>query len=346
MTKNLIRLAGVFTLLIILFAALGYNSTAALGRSNLYEVFNRQGYLGVVTLGVALLIITGNIDLSIGSVIGFSAMLFGVLMESGFDLHFNLWLFRIDIVTGPVRPYKALAITIFAGVIIGLINGLLITRLRLQAFLVTLCGMFVYRGFARQLSAKNTGVTQVTSNTPEFESSLRFLESWLVGKDADGAQGFPMMLVVLLVLALVLGLILHGTAYGRYWYAIGYNEQAARYAGVNVERQKLIVFVICSTLAAFGGVLWILFYGVANPTDVGNSYELYAITAAVLGGCSLRGGEGLMIGFVLGALVQPLLRNLIIYTNLPSQSEPWVMGLILLLGTIIDELLRRQSAKK
>ena len=116
--KNLIRLAGVMTLIVLLFLFLGINDPTALGKSNLYDVFNRAGFYGVITLGVALLIITGNIDLSIGSVVGFSAMLFGVLMETGFNLHFNLRLFKIDIVSGPISPIPALLITLVGGTII------------------------------------------------------------------------------------------------------------------------------------------------------------------------------------------------------------------------------------
>jgi ribose transport system permease protein len=325
MRRNLIRLAGVTTLLAVLITLLGASGDAAFDRSNVYEVLNRHGALGVITLGAALLIIIGGIDLSVGSVVGLSAVGFGVLMESG------------------VPPVPSVGIVLVAGVVIGLINGLLVTQLRLQAFLVTLCGMFVYRGLARQLTAKNTGLVQVRELHPEFIDSIDFLRSWLVGKSTNGAQNFPMQLVVLLVLAVILGVVLHRTVFGRYWYAIGYNEQAARYAGVRVERQKLIVFVVCSTLASFAGVLLLLFSGSANPSDAGTSLELYAITAAVLGGCSLRGGEGLVLGFVLGALVQPVINNLMIFRNIPSSAEPWVMGLILLAGTIADELIRRRA---
>ncbi|MGL4420234.1 MAG: ABC transporter permease, partial [Gemmataceae bacterium] len=320
MWRNLLRLAGVLGLLIVLFAVLGITRPVALDRSNLYEVFNRHGDLGIITLGAALLIIIGGIDLSVGSVVGLGAITFGVLMEEGY------------------HPYLALGVVLASGAMIGAVNGLLVTQLRLQAFLVTLCGMFVYRGIARQLTPKNTGLVQVRELHPEFSQTIDFLREWLTGKAANGAQGFPMLLVVLLILALVLGIVLHGSVLGRQWFAIGYNEQAARYAGIHVERQKILVFTICSTLAAFGGVTLLLFAGSADPVNAGNSYELYAITAAVLGGCSLRGGEGMMIGFVLGALVQPLIKNLMNFWNIPNSAEPWVIGLILLVGTIADEL--------
>jgi ribose transport system permease protein len=325
MKRNLIRLAGVLVLLTVLFVALGWSNPAALDKSNLYDVFNRHGALGVITLGAALLIITGAIDLSVGSVVGFSAVLFGVLMEEQYS------------------PYTALVIVLLCGSAIGFINGLLVTKLRLQAFLVTLCGMFVYRGLARSLTAKQTGLMQVKEMHPDYVSAIDTLRYWLIGKSPDGELVFPAQLIVLLVLGLILGVVLHRTVYGRYWYAIGYSEQAARYAGVRVERMKVAAFVICSTLAAFAGILLLLNYGSANPSEAGSSYELYAITAAVLGGCSLRGGEGLAIGFILGALVQPLILNLMIFLNVKSSAEPYVMGMILLIGTIADELIRRRS---
>ena len=326
MKRNLIRLTGVTVLLIALFIALWWANPTALERSNLFDVLNRHGALGVITLGAALLIVTGGIDLSVGSVVGFAAVLFGVLMESR------------------VHPYAAVVVVLLAGAAIGLVNGLLVTTLRLQAFLVTLCGMFVYRGLARSLTPKQTGVMQVKEMHPDYGAALDNLKQGFVGKAPDGELVFPMQFVVLLVLAAVLGMLLHRTTYGRYWYAIGYNDKAARYAGVKVERMTVSAFVICSTLAAFGGVLLLLNYGSANPSDAGNSYELYAITAAVLGGCSLRGGEGLALGFVLGALVQPLILNLMNFLEVKSSAEPFVMGTILLVGTIADELIRRRSS--
>ncbi|MFO0939042.1 MAG: ABC transporter permease [Gemmataceae bacterium] len=346
MKRNLIRLAGVVHLIIILFALLAYANPAAIGQSNLYDVLNRHGALGVITLGAALLIVVGAIDLSIGSVVGFAAVLFGVLMESGITIKIKAGgnvLFNID--TGPFHPYAAFAFTIACGILIGLINGTLVTRLRLQAFLVTLCGMFIYRGLSRTLTAKQTGLVQVKDMHPDYTHALDTLRYWLVGKGENGELIFPVTLVVLAVLCVFLGIFLHKSAFGRYWYAIGYNEQAARYAGVHVERMKIAAFIISSALASFAGILYLLDYGSANPSEAGSTYELYAITAAVLGGCSLRGGEGLVIGFFLGALVQPLMRNLMTFWDIPSSSEPWVMGLILLLGTIADEMIRRRSKR-
>jgi ribose transport system permease protein len=178
---------------------------------------------------------------------------------------------------------------------------------------------------------------------PEFSASLQSLRFLLIGKDDNGALVFPAQFLIVLVLATILGFFLHRTAYGRYWYAIGHNEQAARYAGINVERQRIIVYVICSALAAFAGVLLLLNLSTVKPDSAGESKELYAILGAVLGGCSLRGGEGLAVGIVLGAMVLPVLENLVIFRGLKSDVIPAVIGLTLLFGTIVDELIRRQS---
>lgn len=326
MKQNLIRLAGVIVLLGVLFVALSMYDNA-FSQSNIIDVLNRHGHLGIMTIGVALLIIIGGIDLSIGSVVGFSAIHFGVLMEAG------------------VHPWLALLITVAYGPMIGSLYAFLINKIKLQPFLVTLCGMFIYRGIARSLTAKNTGLVQIRSNHESFGRSLDTMRSIFIGKDAEGALNVPMMLILLVIICLVLGVILHMTAWGRYWYAIGSNEKAAAYAGVRVEYHKWIVYMICSTLASFAGVLYLLDAGSAAPDSVGTSMELYAITAAVLGGCSLRGGEGLMLGFFLGALVQPVIKNLMVFRGTPSAMEPWVMGKILLIGTIADELIRRRFSK-
>jgi ribose transport system permease protein len=151
------------------------------------------------------------------------------------------------------------------------------------------------------------------------------------------------MFVIMILLAALIGFFLHFSAYGRYWYAIGHNEQAARFAGVNVGRQRVVVYIVCSCLAAFAGVLFLLNLSTADPANAGESRELYAILGAVLGGCSLRGGEGTAVGMVLGAMVLPVVDNLLTFLGVKSDVIPVVIGLTLLFGTIVDELIRRRS---
>jgi ribose transport system permease protein len=155
----------------------------------------------------------------------------------------------------------------------------------------------------------------------------------------------PVRLLVLLAIAAAAMIFLHASVYGRYLYAIGANEQAARYAGVPTHRYRILAYVLCSVLAALGGMIELLDLKTVSPSNTGNWYELYAITGAVLGGCSLRGGEGTVIGMLLGTAVLPLLRNLCNFSAIPDDLEFTVIGVALLLGTIADELLKRRAAK-
>jgi ribose transport system permease protein len=151
--------------------------------------------------------------------------------------------------------------------------------------------------------------------------------------------------LVLLVVCVFVGLLLHGTRHGRYLFAIGANEDAARYAGIATNRYKILAYVLCSVLAGLASILFLLDKGSANPTSTGSLMELYAITGAVLGGCSLRGGEGLVPGMVLGAAILPLLRGLCSFNNIPTDIEPAVIGVALLLGTIADQLIQSRTKR-
>lgn len=275
------------------------------------SLLGRLGFYGILTLGAGVLILAGGIDLSIGSVVGLSAVLFGVLMSK------------------KIAPLTALVVVLIMGMLIGLFHGLLVSGLKLQPFLVTLCGLFIYRGIARYISDRQQGIP---------EEAL-WLKDLLVGGEGEGARN---QVVILLLLAGVIGLVLHFTTWGRYLYALGANEEAARYAGVPTARYKVLSYVLCSTLASLGGLLLLLEAGSVNPTSGGSLLELYAITGAVLGGCSLRGGVGSVPGMILGAAVLPLIRNASSFREIDSNVEYAVIGGALLVGTIADELLKRR----
>ena len=331
------RIAGVSALLIgMLVALFASNPQQALSGRNIINVTSDQGFLGIITLGAAVLIITGSIDLSIGSVVGFSAVLFGVLMGEGLP-----W-------AGipPLPPLLAALFVVLVGCGIGAIYGLLVTKLRVQAFLVTLCGLFFYRGLARLISSGPVGMEGVSVRQPQFREPLEHLRQMAIGFDEDFVLAFPNLMVIFLALAVVVGVILHKSVIGRYWYAIGFNEQAAKYSGIRVDRYRILAHVLCSGLASLAGVLFLLKESEANPTGAGNLYELYAITGAVLGGCSLRGGEGIIIGVVLGSLVLRLLNNLLIFLNVPNEIEPCIIGLTLLGGAVADEFFRRIERRR
>jgi ribose transport system permease protein len=317
------RLVGVLLMVVVLYGVLMSTDENARSAGNQQTIASRLGFYGVLTVGVGVLIVAGGIDLSIGSVIGLGAVLFATLLIK------------------QVPPWAAFLAVLAAGAVIGLAHGLLVTGLRLQPFLVTLCGLFVYRGLARWLSGGNT--LGLEDAPPESHAQVEALRRALV---SGSVFGVPSQLVLLLAVAAALAALLHGTRYGRYLYAIGANEEAARYAGIPTARYKVLAYVLCSTMAGLGSVLFILDNRTVNATSAGSLLELYAITGAVLGGCSLRGGEGLVPGMVLGAAVLPLLRQLCTFGGITNELEYAVIGVALLLGTIADELLKRRAARR
>jgi ribose transport system permease protein len=318
------RLLGILVLVAVLY---GTMITVNPDSASLYtqqDLAKRVGFYGVLTLGVGLLIITGGIDLSIGSVVGLSAVGFGLLIKMG------------------LPPLLAMPIVMAGGLLIGLFHGLLVTKLGLQPFLVTLCGLFAYRGLTRQLANTPVGVSDFS---PENKEAFNQIRSLLM--DPDRFFGIPGQFLLLLALAAVTAVVVHGSVYGRYLFAIGHNEQAARYAGIPTDRYKIFAYMWCSALAGgLGGILELFEVRSAQPSNVGQLYELYAITGAVLGGCSLRGGEGNVIGIVLGTSVLPLLRNLNTYSGISSEAEYTIIGIALLLGTIADEVLKRRGNRR
>jgi ribose transport system permease protein len=180
------RVLGVLGLLLALYTALILSNPSAGKADNLIDVANIQGRYGLITIGAALVIIVGGIDLSIGSVVGCAAVLFGVLMEGG------------------IPPTGAMAITLLFGLGVGWAHGLLITQLKLQPFLVTLCGMFIYRGVARLLGG-TVSRTRALEAHPEFADTLLYLRYVLVGKDATGELIFPAQFLWLLLVAGIIG---------------------------------------------------------------------------------------------------------------------------------------------
>lgn len=323
------RLAGVLLMVLTLYAILIVSFDSARSVAAHVDLARRLGFYGVLTLGVGTLILAGGIDLSIGSLVGLTAVAFGLFAQRGMP-----------------AAYAALIVVAVAP-FVGLFHGLLVTKLKLQPFLVTLCGLFIYRGIARTLTPTTVGLRIDPNDLAESlrprAAELQEHANWLAQTFVKGTPfGVPNVLLVLLVLAAVLALLLHGSVWGRYLYAVGSNEQAARYAGINSDGMKILAYVICSTFAGLGGVLYLLEYDTATPSSAGNLLELYAITGAVLGGCSLRGGVGTVPGMLLGAAVLPLLNKLCNFTRwIGSEQEYTVIGAALLLGTVVNELIAR-----
>ncbi|MEZ5967291.1 MAG: ABC transporter permease [Planctomycetota bacterium] len=289
---------------------------------NLENLVRRSALFGVISIGAAFAIVTSGIDLSIGSVICLvGCLLPWLLVEHGWPV------------------WAALPAVLALSAVIGVVHGLLITRLSLQPFVVTLCGLLLYRGIARGITADQTVGFGV-----EYEE-LKALGAGRLPREAE--LGIPMPCVYLAVVAVLSAVFLNRTIYGRYLRALGRNEEAARFSGVDTARMTVLAYVLCAVLAGVGGVLFVLDVNSAQPSDFGNFYELYAIAGAVLGGCALRGGEVSVVGVLLGAAVMQVLRNSIrLIENIPQQIEFAVIGGVILAGVIVDELVKRAAARR
>jgi ribose transport system permease protein len=311
------KLLGIALFLVLLYIALLAADPNAGSLQNHLNLGTRVGHYGIIALGAGLLIISGGIDLSIGSVVGLAATLLAILMKD------KGW-----------PPALAMLSVLGLGTALGIMHGLLVTKLSVQPFVVTLCGLFIYRGVARWIG--DDAVKGLGRDFEEWKYVLNFNRV---------VFGLPMFLVILLVLLAVATVFLHYSVYGRYLFAIGSNEQAARYSGIATDRYKIMAYALCSGLAALFGILS-LTQDSAEPAATGLSLELYAIGGAVLGGCSLRGGEGTVLGILIGTCILVLLPNFNNMWGIPSQFETIVIGAALLLGAILDEVLRRRGASK
>jgi len=240
-------------------------------------------------------------------------------------------------------PLALLTVLGFA-LILGLLHGLLVTKIKLQPFVVTLCGLLFYRGISRWIVDDQT-----VGLGNEYDASLGPLASGklILSTGPSGETfGIPYPFFILILVAVLAAVFLNKTIYGRYMLALGRNEEAARFSGINTDRMTIIAYVICTCMAALGGILFAVDSNSVAPSSFGNFFELYAIAAAVLGGCSLRGGEGGILGVVIGTAVMQTLYNLIVLMKISDTLEFAIIGAVILLGVIADEMLKRSLARK
>jgi ribose transport system permease protein len=318
------KILGVFGLLVVTCFLTSRFTPYFLTAYNIENLLRRTSLFGVISIGAAFVIMVGGIDLSIGSVIALvGCLLPWLLVEQGVD------------------PWLAVPTVLGLGVLIGLAHGTLVQKVRLQPFIVTLCGLLLYRGIAR-------GIT--TDRTVGFQNEFKGLRSFVKHRfEIPGVEDFaiPATFVILVVVAVLAIVFLRTTVWGRHLLATGRNESAARHGGIRTGRLVILAYVLCAGLAGFGGLLFILDVGSAQPADFGNFYELYAIAAAVLGGCSLRGGEGSILGVIIGAALMQVLQNAITLIDwIPDTIQYAVIGGVILAGAIADESLRRTVARR
>lgn len=420
--KNL----GIFLLLLLIVTVTSFLEGSFAAPANLRSIVRDTGLYGLISIGVAMVIITGGIDLSIGSLIALSGVLLVQIVNvryepSGFEsriadirtevvapfagpalrlsdplpdispgdrLSFASTAGRSAVEVGRVvrwedqdyvelrdrlqmlrpgiklrldrlqhtNPYLAAAIVLAICSGLGLIHGLLVTWGRLQPFVVTLCGLLIYRGVARVMTGDNQ--VGLLGALAEFKSLLTgsffSLPLPLVSRISGESESwtaiawipFPVSGLILVIVAIISWLFLNRTVWGRHLLATGENERAARYSGINTSALVITAYVICSFLAGLTGILFTLELNSVQPSSTGSFYELYAIAAAVLGGCSLRGGRGAVLSVIAGAAVMRCLYKAIVVLGISQEWEMVIIGAALLAAVVVDEALERWAAKR
>jgi ribose transport system permease protein len=295
----------VFT--IALWVALAIATPNFLTENNVSNMMRQTSIAAIVAIGVMCTIIIAGIDLSVGSVVAFCGVAFAQLCGQGIDLA------------------ASAVLTLLIGVAIGITNAFAIGRLGIPAFIVTLAGLQAYRGLALLLSGGRT----VGGLPPEVKDFAR------------GTTGLPNLFWAMLAVAISVHYLLRFTRTGRYLYAMGSNAEAARRQGIDTFRVTVVAYVLSSALAALAGILLVSRLSIASPS-MANAYELQAIAAAVVGGASLFGGRGTVLGAVVGAVLFTTMSNAAVLLSVDPFWEMVLEGLLIALVVYLDNLHKKR----
>ena len=294
--------------LVVLCITLSQLSDNFLTTSNLLTVMRQVSINALIAFGMTYVILTAGIDLSVGSMLALAGVICAALISSGMD------------------AVSACGLTLLAGAAMGMLNGLIVTRGRAAPFIATLATMTIFRGLTqaytegRPISGMNSELFDLIGNG--YVLSL-----------------IPIPVVIMFIVFGIAWFILNRTAFGRHTYAVGGNEEASRISGVRVDRIKIMVFTLSGLMAALAGIVLTSRLDSAQPT-AGVGYELDAIAAVVLGGTSLSGGRGWIIGTLIGALLIGVLNNGLNLLNVASAYQLVTKGVVILLAVLLD---RRQK---
>ncbi|HOB16928.1 MAG TPA: ABC transporter permease [Defluviitoga sp.] len=303
-----IKEIGVFLILIVLMVFLSIATDTFFTASNIFDVLLNSSFIAIMACGMTMVIITSGIDLSVGSVMGFVGMFMAIMM-----------------VDYSLPPIIAILLGLAMGTLFGFINGLLVTRAKLPPFITTLGMMSVGRGLAYVMS----GGWPVSG----------FPDSFMVSGQGH-FLGIPLPVIYLLIVAIIAHVFLKYTVLGKHIYAVGGNEKAAKLVGIKAEKVILITYVINGFLAAVSGFLMTSWLGMAQP-NAGQGYELDVIAATVIGGTSLSGGDGSILGAVLGAWIMATLRNGMILLRVSSFWQEIVIGVVIVVAVALDKMRSR-----
>jgi ribose transport system permease protein len=310
-----IRELNVFMALVIIIIIMSVASPYFLKQDNIFNVLRGMSTIGIMALGQTMVIITGGIDLSVGSLLAVSSMLTARLITVHDQSAF------IAVLTG-----------LSFGLFLGTINGLIITRFKINAFITTLGMLSIGRGLTYLLA---TGVKgSVASNIPMQNDFIIFLGNGYIGP-------VPFSVVLLLLLLLIASLFLKHTVPGRYIYAVGSNERSARLSGVPVNKIRIFVYAISGFFCALAGIILTGRLSTA-ATNIGLGNELDVIAAVVIGGASLQGGEGTVTGAIIGATIMAIVRNAFVLLRIPNHFQTITIGVVIIMAVGLDQILRRK----
>jgi len=316
---------------IALFAVVIFFSFAApnfLSTANLVIMSKHVALNAFLAIGMTFVIITGGIDLSVGSIVGLSGMVAGGLILNGLDLGIGYTVY--------FNVIEIIAITLLLGIVIGAINGLLITRLNVAPFIATLGTLYVARGLAL-LSSDGRTFPNLVGNPELGTTGLPILGSGTF-------LGMPLSIWLLIVVGLGAAYLAARTPLGRQIYAVGGNERAAALSGVRVNRVKMFVYMFSGFCAAIVGLIISSELVAAHPAT-GETFELNAIAAAVLGGTSMSGGRGKIGGTIVGAFVIGILSDGLVMMGVSSFWQIVIKGLVIIAAVVVDQFQRRMQQR-
>ncbi len=302
----------LFLLFVVLFVIISLMNPLFLNPDYLIGVMLRNIVeIGLMALPVTLIIITGGIDLSVGSIMVVSAMLGGLAAQR----------FSNNIV--------GLVVTIFVGILCGLFNGILVAKLKISPLVTTLATMFLFMGIARGIS---TGDSVYSYGLSEFFGTTQI-------------AGIPMQIFIYVILAVLFTILLSRTTLGRKLFAIGLNENATRYSGIDTDKVKILIYVLSGVICAIAALIWLGRF-TSIKYDAGVSLNLKVVTVIVLGGTSILGGYGNMKGTILGTLIVALLNSGLTVLNIPIDMQTIVHGLVLVISLVAYSIINERTKSK
>jgi ribose transport system permease protein len=300
-----------FASLILIFLVFSIASPNFAKFDNIVGILLATAVNGVLAVGITFILVTGGIDLSLGTTMTFTAVCAGV--------YITIW--KIPLPLGVVMA-------VLTGGVIGLINGTTIAKMKLPPFIATLGMMMITKGLS----------LVVSHSRPIYFNDYEAFNKISMGTIA----GIPNAVIIFFIVAIIASFILNKTILGRYDFALGSNEEAARLSGINVDKWKIIIYIVCGLFSGLAGVMMASRLNSAQPA-LGAGYEMDAIAAAVIGGTSLSGGEGTILGTVIGAFIISVLTNGLRIMSVPQEWQTVVTGAIVILAVYMDIVRRKKK---